>query len=461
MPRFAWFSLLAASFVLGTGAMPVAAQISTLSGFQDCIGANGASLGYSTTCELSAAGSPYLVTTPLIIGRSGIVVTGSSLSSTVLRRNSSSLAVILKASSAAITNVTVSHLTLDGNRYGVGLSCLTTQLNIFDMDLALGGIFTVQWVDFVNAPDTALRLGGTSVGSSGSSVSFSNFGQSGTSSATRFTAMYLSQNAGAYYNAVAFAGTAGITLDGNSQVVYGNLLSRNRYELSDGHGGGQITLWHNADDARIGGNVINGDYWPPSASFSVASGCSTPTSLEYNNGIEASGHGNAFYNNEVEQHTGAGMSLNLDSPNTTGDVTISSANPWYSSDTPRYVEANQGGIVVLGPPRTDGLGNYFPVVTGVTLDDVLVRNNGQSGVYLYNTQNSSGFYGFANGSCMSGNTSGDVYTQFTSPWNASPYSPLTNQAPSSTSSYHGGACPNPGWAVQTPAPSGWAPTWPW
>jgi hypothetical protein len=168
-----------------------------------------------------------------------------------------------------------------------------------------------------------------------------------------------------------------------------------------------------------------------------------------------------FYNNEIEQHTGGGMSLNLDAPNTTGSVTISSSNPWYPSDTPRYIETNQGGIVLLGPPRQYAPGQVFPVIAGVSLDDVLVRNNGQYGVYLYNVHNNSGYTGFVNGSCMSGNTSGNIDAEFQYPWNASPYNPLSNQAPSSYSSYRGASCPNPGWASQTPAPSGWAPSWPW
>lgn len=43
---------------------------------------------------------------------------------------------------------------------------------IADLDLHYGGKFIVQWLDFVNAPSTALWLSGY-----GSSVSLSNFGR--------------------------------------------------------------------------------------------------------------------------------------------------------------------------------------------------------------------------------------------------------------------------------------------
>jgi hypothetical protein len=97
-----------------------------------------------------------------------------------------------------------------------------------------GGAFTVQWMDFINAPATALLLAGP-----GSSVSLSNFGQGGsgigpsgspgsetaTESATRSTAVYLNgSNNGAEFNNISYAGTAGITLNGSGQNAYGNRL---------------------------------------------------------------------------------------------------------------------------------------------------------------------------------------------------------------------------------------------
>jgi hypothetical protein len=52
--------------------------------------------------------------------------------------------------------------------------------------------------------------------------------------ATRSTAIFLSgNNSGAYYNFIAFAGTAAINLNGSHQYVSGNLLQQNRYEISD------------------------------------------------------------------------------------------------------------------------------------------------------------------------------------------------------------------------------------
>src|SRR5262249_2141650 len=135
---------------------------------------------------------------------------------------------------------------------GQGISCQLHQAQMTDLDLTLGGIFYLQYLDFINAPDTALMLGGNGSTDNYSIIAYSNFGQggsglgpdlakraenqlsggvyqeSGPETATRFTAIYLTgAYTRAYSNLVSYAGTAGITLEGANQFAYGNALLTN------------------------------------------------------------------------------------------------------------------------------------------------------------------------------------------------------------------------------------------
>jgi hypothetical protein len=476
----------------------VPALLTSLDMLQDCISAQGATMGYGSTCQLSPdpdQSTPYLVFSPLLIGRSNIVITGTMLAGpadTVLRRAAPTVSNIMLVESDSITDVTVQYLTFDGNRYGFGtagqgLSCLKQQFQMIDLKLAVNspppvapldpffysfGNFLVQWVDFINAPDTALVIAG------GGFLRLSNFGmaahgigptgaeiqETGEQAATRFTAAYISgNNNGALYNAIYNAGTAGMTLEGSGQTVYSNLIRRNRYEISDGSGGGQLALWRGAANAYVAGNVINGDSWPPQdPSYSLATLCPN-VGVQQNGGGEVNGVGHSFYNNEVEQHTGDGIVFKADYPTTSGQITVSSRNPSDGFDTPRYIEGNAGygGIVFLGPPDS----RYTPV-QGVTLDAVLSRNNAGWGVYLEGVQNYAGFIGFINGSCMSqnrGNTdpandAGNVGSDTTT--NLTNHIPTCGSANPCYNSINGGACPVTTWSMQTPAPSRIS-GWPW
>ncbi len=472
----------------------VPALLTSLAQLQDCIAGYGASLGYSTldsngnvSCQL--APGAYLVPftdssgnqqIQLTIGRSGIWIEGQMAAGpadVTLRRIDTSVNYIMTAASCTyssscpfgpqslpVTGVTIEYLTFDGNRYGFGIqgqgiSCLNSPLTPFtaqqettqwfeefsygqlqriDVYLDLGGTFTLEWLDFINSPDTALYLSGY-----GSSVSTSNFGQGGTGiapdgtyrqelaeeSATRFTAARIvGSNNGAWYNAVSYAGTAGLDFNGTVQYAYGNLLVNNRYEISDGSGGGQMDLDSQSSYAQVAGNVVNGQSWPSTApytptngeySYRYATGClitppvqiinsvpvPQPITQQGDAGIEVNGPGHGLYDNEFEQHTGSGMAIGGNV--ITNQITISSANPSDSSDTSRYVEGNQGGgIVVLGAN-----GGFSPNITGLVLDAVLVRNNAYGGVLLDSVQGSSAvnaqgipYQGFYNGACLSGNS---------------------------------------------------------
>ena len=88
----------------------------SLADFQTCIGPS----GVGTTCQLSSG--TYTLSTPLVIGRSGITVEGGvwqSPTRTVLRRGASGLYALMEGSTG-ITSVTVRDLMFDGNRYGFG-----------------------------------------------------------------------------------------------------------------------------------------------------------------------------------------------------------------------------------------------------------------------------------------------------------------------------------------------------
>jgi hypothetical protein len=556
----------------------VPAVITNLAQLQDCIGPvpQGAVIGstwYGMTCQLApqldASGNPLpydvvpftdLDGNPrqqLTIGRSGYVdpgnqvhwliiegATGAGNNEAILRRGSASLASIMKPSSSTITLVWIQYLTFDGNRYGFGtggqgISCQTSsQTQLVDLNLApadlgfepfgLGGIFTVWYVDFINAPETALFLGGqaNAMLNLASTVSYSNFGQSGwgigpsggvahqeegPESATRFTAVYLSGTfSGAYFNTISYAGTAGISLEGTNQVAYGNTLTENRYEQPDGHPGGHLTLWtgfirgKDSTDAAIASNTINGYCWPGYLPASgdkagqciagqqiAATGCPTtspnwpsaPPPPGFSGGIEANGWGHVFYNNEVAFNAGGGIAVNLKSagecPNgprsqacMEGHLAITSNNPWYVGDNPKFVEQNTwNGITVWGPS-----GNYNSF-QGVTLDNILVRANAAQAVYLEGVSADPPYTGFINGACLypspdhNQNTGGTVIST-APPAGAMPVSLLNSygsivtptqqgylmQFPGFLSGLQSGICPDPS-PVQ--APAAWFPAnWP-
>jgi hypothetical protein len=214
------------------------AAITTENAFQDCIGASGDIMGYSSTCQLAPKydGNGHIVAYEVpfhdsyggfqyhfVIGRSDLTITGSAIggnADTTLRRvlytpNPQVLAldysIMAPASTARttecpfcpidsgtlpITRVTISNFTFDGNRYGdfgtetqQPLHCnldpnsiFKTQETFNDLYLGLGGVFWVRNSDFINSPDTALSLGAD--GSNGlpghySTVSYCNFGQGG------------------------------------------------------------------------------------------------------------------------------------------------------------------------------------------------------------------------------------------------------------------------------------------
>ncbi|MCC6585757.1 MAG: hypothetical protein IT168_03485 [Bryobacterales bacterium] len=447
---------------------------------QSCIGL----AGTAQVCVLVQG--RHAVNTPLRIQRSGITVMGAGgPGDTTLYRNSATLGQIMIADEW-VSNVAIKNLTFDGNRYGpgLGLQCPPGNDSFYDLHLGAGGKFTVQWTDFINAPGWALFLDGY-----GSSVSLSNFGKggygyapdgslrqlTGPESATRSTAIWINGSYnGAWYNDIKYAGTAAISLLGSHQYAYGNLLYQNRYEISDGSGGGQLFVGPSSSAASVTGNVIDGNLWPDYSNGrpNLATGCLLPNNAQFNAGVEGYGWDHYFFNNEIERHTGSGMQFAGSEP--TGRITISGENPSDPSDTPRYIEMNKaGGIVFLGPYWTPS----WPLAAqGVALYRVNVRNNAGFDVVLDGISDdaTSGYYsgeyrGFIGNSCIIPGQ--PIPRQYTGPVAGLPNvngglppphpNTLTRPLPTSYGAYPPiGTCPDPGWPAQTPAKST-IPGWKW
>jgi len=442
------------------GRWPGMWQGNSLTDFQNCMGtfgtllSSGASNSVYNVCWLATSSTAYSIpfppnlntNTPLTIARSSITIMGGGApGDTILVRGYSMLQHIISANSG-VTKVTISSFTIDGNRYGFGLppsgglSCLAGNAGYQDLELsppATPGRFTVEWMDFINAPGTALQLNGVA-----SSVTVSNFGQggvgygpggghgseTGTQSATRSTAVWLdgSQN-GVWYNNIAHAGTAAINMNGSYQYAYGNSILGNRYEMSDGSGGGQIgTGIGSGDHASIVANVINGAVflnpnppyqpvpWFTTKDTVLDTGCNPPSNpndpmdpdRQDVTGVEAYGFGHFLGNNEIESNSGSGLYFGAANP--TGDITISSWNPFDPSDSapggvPRYIEQNAADAINLsGPdnfqcpmgvygfyydPMTMSCQPILYAVVGVTLDALLVRDNTGYGVRMDQVSN--------------------------------------------------------------------------
>lgn len=456
--------------------------------FQTCIGPY--SLTPTTlpslagTCQLSP--NRYPVSSTLQILRSNFVIEGGGgPGDTTLYRNGTFNYTM--TDNPGVTGVTVTNLTFDGNRYGVpGLNCTINNAAYFELGLRNGGTFKVEWLDFINAPSWALWLNGY-----GSSLSVSNFGQGGygvgpdgvlrtlaaDESGSRGSSVILDgNNNGAWYNAIAFAGNAAIGLSGPNQTLYGNLLQQNRYEMSDwpggGGAGGQIYVGANSTGGIVTGNVVNGNYWTTTPTTELATGCPAPqatalnpSGFQYTIGVEAYGFGHYFFNNEIEQHFGAGMQFGGSNP--TGQITISSQNPSVvppnPPDTPRYIEMN----AFKGIWFVYSSSNPY-AVQGATLYNVNVRANPPFDVDLGGAVNNStiGYYGpysgFAGGSCLIPSPPTSSYPGPVEGVNGAVPPPYNNTLSYPTPSSYGtaGSCPNPGWPAQIPATS-YIPGWPW
>lgn len=296
---------------------------------------------------------------------------------------------------SAAQGLYIEYLTFDGNRWNFGsapstgfstppnLSCLQANQYGFDLDLESATIATVWQDNFINAPDGALRLGGSAYTTNPNSVStvdYSNFAENTTSYATRSTGILLEGYAGAYYNYVYYSGTAAINFSNSSSatnvgpIAYGNQLTNNRYELSDGFGGGgQLYVDSSASYVQAATNIIDGAFWFTAPSTTTVNGCPLNAGGVFQSpvGVEAYGNNNSYYNNEIYHHATTGMQFG-NSDGLTYNVDISGTNPYDSSDTAHYIHDNYfNGLWFLGSSYSNG-------VSGVTIDNIRICNNGYS-----------------------------------------------------------------------------------
>lgn len=132
-------------------------------------------------------GKPAYTNTYLHIARSNITISGASdKKDTVLKRGTwftgglpapwpSALEspkvaaefiidTLHTGNTPPITNVTMRKLTFDGSRYAVGLNCLPGNSAFYDLDVSLGGKFTLEDLLFVRSPGDAVFLAGADSG---------------------------------------------------------------------------------------------------------------------------------------------------------------------------------------------------------------------------------------------------------------------------------------------------------
>lgn len=402
------------------------------SNFTNCI----LSTGSGTTCSIPSG--TYDVTSTLTVERSNITIEGSSITGTTLRRASASLqAMIVPAS--GVGGVTIAYLTIDGNRYdsSLGINCLAANQGWGEIDWRVfvsgtrtydesqTGIVTIHDVAIINAPADGVHLGGYASGGA-STISYSFIGTDSSTShtpsyATRGTGLVLwGTSAGSYYAHYYYSGTAGLSVFGSNQIIYGNEFFQNRYEASDGSaGGGQLYLegpiyTSYATATSVARNTINGNNWTTPSSGTL-NGCSV--SNPNNNGvagIEMSGYYHGIYNNEISQHSGDGISIG--GGNEAGSITITTNNPWVPGDTPQYISYNgHFGIWVWGTNQNSGDPNQHNV-QGIELDQLYMANNSAHDVWFdYNVVGVGG----APNSAVGFSTTGTHHMCGTSGWSGS------------------------------------------
>jgi hypothetical protein len=276
-------------------------QTLTLDQFRTCISPQG--YDYGSTCLLEAKlGAPpndaHNITQPLVIGRSGILVQGtlvSSRSNTTLRRMAPMDAVVIVAD--GVYNVSIWDFTFDGNRRTYGGVRPKFELNL---GAGTSGIYVSS--DFVDSQDFA-----GSVCYSECRYAWSNFHGGcypvGTPTCQPNTsALYVSNAATFWLNHNLFesygTGAVGIFQSTAGEITW-NTFYGNHWQYSFGNPGGQLVIDAASSNIDIGNNVIDGMNVPPPPS---------DPSL-FIAGVEAYGSGLFFGNNEIRNHNGNGMSL--------------------------------------------------------------------------------------------------------------------------------------------------------
>jgi hypothetical protein len=458
------FSKLCVFGVLAILARPAMGTALNLTDFITCVSSSGS----GSTCQL--ASGVWDVTATIEIQRGvEIVGTVNDASDVVLRRTSTLGANDLMAWDGAYdpAAIVVHWLTFDGNRPNTTACYSGGGAPFAELDLSIVGLATVQNVNFIRGMSDDLRLGASlqnySTGTA-SSVSYSQFGQGLVNSGNGYSlngpqtaaawngAILFDDYTGAWYNNIAYSGTAAIAVwNGTITYVINNTLYSNRYEEPDGISGGQLYVNDDATYASAANNQIDGASWnpsnaqqsnPSSANYTLCSpGYAHTGGLvdDHSFGIEAFGLGHRYYNNQVQNNRGYGMLLRDSSTGThhsMDNTIVSGYDPFCAVNlppgctfTPHYLYNNaQCGTGCYnsthgGFPASMNVANL--VINGdnatsannITLDHIRSENSTLWGANLSNLTGSPGFTDSQNGgtnyACMSSNLGGDLTTNGT------------------------------------------------
>jgi len=250
---------------------------------------------------------------------------------------------------------------------------------VTDLDMASGATAHVDAAEFVFAPGHAVNLEGGQI--TGSLISNA-----------RSTGLFLYANAEALNNTITLNGTAGITVKGNGNRIEYNNLIKNRYEMTDGSGGGQLNLEPESIGAVVAENVIDGQDWVAYSNVDI-DGCHFPYDNQLVSGVEGYGTNHQLFNNEITRNSSVGIGFGG-----SDGITISSTDPECPTCPPRYVRNN---VNPLPGGTARGIWVYFSgngPNTNMTLDHVRSMDNNGAAVYLQDTVTG---VGYTNGACLS------------------------------------------------------------
>ncbi len=321
----------------------------------------------------------------------GVVMEGSGTSnySTTLQRPASATGDLIYV--APGTTVTISNLTIDGNRYSFpnqygcatqdgwcgpqgGSGCTVVNWNqVIEIDGDSGSTVNLDQLAVWNT------AGSTPVYIAGGTVQWSAFYYS------RSTGPWLrGETPGAVYNtSFEYNGTAGLRLSTppspspmGSTVVQNSTFYQNRYEMSDGYAGGQLYIDYGASSVTVENSDFNGNNWVTPAPPTLINNCNPPTQPQGVAGVEIEPQSgvrgqNSVLGNEISGNTGGGISAH-----SVSGLVVSGYSAYPSAF--KYVENNTGNTPPQNTP-TDGI-KFVAIApygssTGVTLSNVLSRGN--------------------------------------------------------------------------------------
>ncbi len=227
---------------------------------------------------------------------------------------------------------------------------------------------------------------------------------SGASATLTSSGVYYARSTGAWIlnsGTVAFtsfdhSGTAGLNLGGTgTKSVRNSTFYRNRYEMPDGSGGGQVYIGPYATNATVEDNTIDGADWQ--TGYSNINNCYPPQwpntvpQAVYGIEVETGSVNNYLYSNDVKRNTGAGININSASGLTISGYLLSQCGYCY----PRYVHDNTG----YNPPfgnATDGIW-FVGASQGISLNGILSRYNTGHSVSVWP---GTGGYGWLGNHCL-------------------------------------------------------------